>query len=154
DREIARLVHAVTGCDLHDVERELTLVEACEQTDASSVLAGKLADLLAAAHRAPEIVIAQLSGVHADVFALTAPAGRTLPCVVDHDQAAVNPFGRKRVTLVLSEQHAWVRAAQSIDPRAGAALLARILLRQHRLLDTARSTLLLERVLDEIGLAT
>jgi hypothetical protein len=65
-----------------------------------------------------------------------------------------NPFARKRLPLVLNEAHPWYRAARAMDPRAGASLLARVLLLRHALLDVPRSTMLLERALTEIGLET
>jgi molecular chaperone HtpG len=172
-RALAQLVHTVTGCDLQEVEAELTLIEPWAPTDEDTALIAMLAADLGAAHRMPEIVVARLAGIYSDALAISAPVGVELPCVVDRAQAAASPFGRKRTTLVLSELHPHYRAArasasrgsaaarstaegsaESIDPRAGAALLARILLRHHRLLDTARSTLLLERVLDGLGVAT
>ena len=151
------LVDSVTGCELRDVERELTCVTPVEVGSEDEVLLAMMHELFATAYRAPSaIVLAKLDGAHADVLAVTgdAAADPTMPHLLDREQVVHNPFGRRRLPLVISTQHEWYRAARLLDPRLGAAHLARVLLLQHRVLDVVRSTTILEHALDQIGVDT
>ncbi|MEO8700355.1 MAG: ATP-binding protein [Kofleriaceae bacterium] len=151
-RFLAALVASVTGETLRDVAAELTCVTPVVQTDEDVALLALVAEHLAAVYRAPlAMTIATLAGVHAGVFAIAGEPGNT-PYLVTDDQARRNPLGRKRQTLVISESHAWYRAARRCDPRTAADLITRALLLGHELLDVPRSTALLERTLDQIGL--
>jgi hypothetical protein len=153
---LIELVDSVAGHKLRDIASELTCVTPVVQTDEDTALFALLNEHFAAVHRAPlTITLARLEGVHADAFAITGTADAgDQPYLVDLAQAARNPFSRKRLPLVFSQSHEWYRAARRSHPHAGADLLARVLLLRHDLLDVPRSTALLERVLDQIGLDT
>jgi hypothetical protein len=147
----------VARCSLGDAATELVAVSpvAAEATEAAML--ELMREHLAAAYRAPKtIVIAKLDGAHANVLAIAgdrdAPQDR--PHLVEAAAATKNPFGWRRLPLVLNARHATFRAACALDPRAGATLLARLLLLHHGLLDPSRSALLLDRTLDQIGVET
>ncbi|MBA2538403.1 MAG: ATP-binding protein [Deltaproteobacteria bacterium] len=147
------LVKEIAGCELRDVESELTSITPVQLDDHDTAMIAIINELAAAVHRAPRgITLARFEGLHADAFAIA--CDRHDVQVVDRDMAAKNPFGRRTHRLALSVDHAWFRGAREHDPRAGASLLLRQLLLQHELLDVPRSTSLLELELDRIGLAT
>jgi molecular chaperone HtpG len=144
----------VLQCRLVDVDRELTAVEPVEAGDADVALVALVRELLAAAHRAPEvIVLARLTGAFADRLAIAgAGAGAH---VVDRDVASRTPFARLRsVPLVISADHPHVAAARSAtdEPVLAASHLARAVLLQFRLLDVERSAAILGATLDRIGI--
>ncbi len=153
DREMRPVLSAmlvvVADCELVDVDRELTSITPIAKADSDVALLDMVHGMLEQTYRAPiAIVLAELQGLHRDVLAL--PCTAETAHVVDRRAAEVNPFGRRRRVLAVSERHPLYRAARASDPRAGAAMLARILLLQYGVLDTPRSTLLLEDVLDRI----
>jgi len=128
------------GCQLVDVEGELTLVT----PQPAEPLAGFVADLLAAIDQPVSVALAVVEGAFGKVVAL---AGRPEqePYVLDRDAAARNPFARlRKAPLVLSATHPLVRAALEGDPRLGASHLVRVLLLGYRMLDATRSRKLLE----------
>jgi molecular chaperone HtpG len=146
------LVATVADCELRDLEHEMTIVTPRPPGDAEVALLALLSEVLAIAYRAPSaIVVAQLLGVFGSALAVGGNAAElTAPHLLDRDQVAHSPFGRHRVPLVLSVDHPAYRAALAGDPRAGASLLARLLLLHHGILDVARSTAILEHALDQL----
>jgi molecular chaperone HtpG len=144
------IVKAIADCQLFDLETELTAITPIPALDEDVALLAMMRELLARAHRAPpQIVLAQFEGRYADVLAL--PCTGDQPHVIDNDQATRKLFGRRPPPLALSAAHHFYRSARALDPRAGASLLVRILLLNTELLDVSRSTLLLEDLLDRIG---
>lgn len=127
------------GCQLVDVEAELTLVT----PRPAEPLAGFVGDLLAAIDQPVVVELAVVEGAFGNVVAL---AGRSEqePYVLDRDAAARNPFARRKAALVLSARHPLVRAALQGDPRLGASHLVRVLLLGYRMLDATRSRKLLD----------
>ncbi len=151
DRPLMKAVAAQVGCELREVEQELTIVTPREPDDRETALLAMLADVLRIAYREPSaIVIAQLHGVFGSALAVGGSSAERAPHVLDREQVAHSPFGRHRVPLVLSADHATYRAAAAADPRAGAAHLARLLLLHYQILDVSRSTAILEHALDQI----
>lgn len=149
---LAKLVETLASCRLRDVEA-LTAITPIEPTDADTALLAMMNELFALAHRAPKAIFAaKLDGEYGRSLAIACEGAGAQ--VVDREQAAKNPFGRKTHGLAISERHPWYRAARSGDPRAGASLLVRVLLNEHGLLDGARSTALLDDLLTKIGVAT
>jgi hypothetical protein len=147
------LAKDLARCDLFDIEDQLTAITPVPHTDEDTAMIAIMSELLAHAHRAPPaIVLAQFEGKHADVLAL--PCESKEAHVIDNDQAQKKLFARRPPPLALSADHLYYRSARSLDPRAGASLLVRVLLLNTELLDVSRSTLLLENVLDRIGVRT
>ena len=155
-RQLAKLLDDVAGCTLGHVEVDLTAVMPVEIDDAETGMLALLRDHLEALHRAPaKIVPAKLEGALAGTLAIAGdPSAGHGPYVIELDHATENPFSRKRPPLVLDRAAELYRGALALDPRAGASLLARVMLLSHGLLDTSRSALLLERTLAQIGLET
>lgn len=153
--QLIAIVAEIASCEVRMLETELTCITPVPAEDEAGMLA-ILRDHLEALHRAPtSIIVAKLAGANVDALAIAGdPAAGEQPHVIDLEQASHNPLGRKRRPLVLNERHELFRAACALDPRAAASLLARVLLSAWRLLDDARSSLLLERTLDQIGLDT
>ncbi len=146
------ITSTVASCKLRDAS-VLTAITPMPPTDADTALLALMTELFAGAHRAPSVLfVASFYGNHAGTLAL-ACEGATAQ-VVDSQQAGKNPFGRRTQGLALSSRHPWYRAALAGDPRAGASMLVRVLLNEHGLLDTSRSTMLLDDVLARIGVAT
>lgn len=143
------------GCELVEVSQELTLVTIVEPARAGYALLAVLGELLDAAHRAPlEIAIGELTGSDDLAVTLGERNGDT-EIVVSRDDAKRSPFTLlRRRALVLSRTHPVVAAALgSDDPVLAASHLARALLLHYRLLDVARSTVILERTLARLGVA-
>ena len=142
------------GAELVPVERELVCIAPIAPTDDDVALVAILRELLEATWRAPPIVLARVTGAVRGVFAIAgdpAQLAATEPYLIDRERAAKNPFARFRAPpLVLDVDHAWYRAARAADPRVAASHLARQLLLQHRLLEVARSTTILEATLDAL----
>lgn len=146
--------------ELWEVEAQLTLVEAVAEEENDAALLGELAEIFAAVIRAPSaLVLAKVSGAlgvqpvvsgHRD-DAVCAENGRY---ALDLATARRNPFKLLRtLPLILSAEHALVKAARRGDPRMGAAHLARIVLRHYGLLDAERSAVIFERTLAKLGVA-
>jgi len=140
------------GAELIPVERELVCVAPVTPTDDDTALLAILRELLDATWRAPTITLARLTGAARGAFAIAGDPTQltaTEPYLLDRDRAAKNPFARFRAPpLVLDVDHPSYRGARAGDPRITASHLARQLLLQHRLLEVARSTTILERTLD------
>jgi molecular chaperone HtpG len=146
------LVAAVLGSTVRYVGNELTSIAPIDPTDSDVALIALLEEIFDAVHRTPEgIVLATLTGERDDRLSI---AGKhtELVHVVDRDEAARDPFAllRRRV-LVLSVDHPQVRAARGGAPVLSASHLARAVLLQHRLLDTARSRRILDHALERVG---
>lgn len=158
-RMTARLVERGVR-ELWEVEAQLTLVEAVEEEENDAALLGELAEIFAAVIRAPSaLVLAKVSGA---LVAQPVVSGDRDDAVCAEDgryalelaTARRNPFKLLRtLPLILSAEHALVRAARQGDPRVGASHLARIVLRHYGLLDAERSTVIFERTLAKLGVA-
>lgn len=146
--------------ELWEVEAQLTLVEEVAEEENDAALLGELAEIFAAVIRAPSaLVLAKVSGAlgvqpvvsgHRD-DAVCAENGRY---ALDLATARRNPFKLLRtLPLILSAEHALVKAARRGDPRMGASHLARIVLRHYGLLDAERSAVIFERTLAKLGVA-
>lgn len=144
--------------ELWEVEAQLTLVEAVAEEENDAALLGELAEVFTAVIRAPSaLVLAKVSGAlgvqpvvsgHRD-DAVCAENGRY---ALDLATARRNPFKLLRtLPLILSAEHALVKAARRGDPRVGASHLARIVLRHYGLLDAERSAVIFERTLAKLG---
>jgi hypothetical protein len=134
------LQHAI-GTQLVDVDTELTLIT----PQPGAVLAGFVADLLAAIGLAVPVELAEFEGAFGSVLALAGRA-ETTPYVLDRDAAARSPFSRlRRLPLMLSAKHKLVRAALEGDPRLAASHLVRVVLLGYRMLDEDRSRKLMDR---------
>ena len=148
----------LVGCELADVEAELTCVTPIAANDeaAAAPVIAELAAALAATGRPPSaIVLARLHGAHATALVL---AGRdhggdpSAAYVVDRARAALSPFGRLREPpLVVNARHAAFRAACDGDPRVAGSHLARLVLLQYHLLDDDRSHALFAHALAALG---
>lgn len=162
---LADQVRAITGVELVDVERELTLVEPVALTPTDELLLRHLGELLDVAHRAPRgIVLAELAGESRELVVAggrgdaTLALGRTEsdPWVLDRKRAHRNPLGLlRRPTLVLRANHPVVVATRRRavdDPATAASLLARVLLVRIGALDPGGSAALLDETLARLGL--
>lgn len=146
--------------ELWEVEAQLTLVEAVAEEENDAALLGELAEIFAAVIRAPSaLVLAKVSGALVAQPVVSGDRDDAV-CAVDGRYALElatarrNPFKRLRtLPLILSAEHALVKAARRGDPRVGASHLARIVLRHYGLLDAERSTVIFERTLAKLGVA-
>lgn len=149
---LAKLVESLASCRLRDVEG-LTAITPIEPGPADTAILAMMTELFALAHRAPRgLFVAKLDGKYVDALAVACDGDGAQ--LIDGDQAARNPFGRRTCGLAISARHGWYRAALAGDPRAGASLLVRVLLNEHGLLDAPRSTALLDDLLVKIGVQT
>ena len=143
------------------VTEALTAVAPIELADGDQALLAQLGELLEAAYRRPSSIgLANLTGQGADRLAVAGGVGdsvvsvdRTSPVfVLDQAVALRSPFGKLvRLPLVLSVTHPCVVSARAGDPRIAVSHLARAILLHYGKLDVARSTTLLERTLDRLG---
>lgn len=144
----------LANCELCSLASNLNLVTPVTPTADEAELVSRLADHLAATHRAVLVELATIDGAHSEApwiaRKLGAPTGE--PFVVDHEDAATKPLGRTGGRLVLSHRHSWVRSAVARGPVIGSELLARLVLLHHGLLDSSRSHELLDRVLDQLAI--
>jgi len=146
---LAKLVESLASCRLRDVEG-LTAITPVEPSAADTAVLAIMTELFALTYRAPRpLFVAKLDGKYGEALAVSCEGDGAQ--LVDDDQAAKNPFGRRTCGLAISARHGWYRAARDGDPRAGASLLVRVLLNEHDLLDAPRSTALLDDLLVKIG---
>ncbi len=146
--------------ELWEVEAQLTLVEEAAEEENDAALLGELAEIFAAVIRAPSaLVLAKVSGALVAQPVVSGDRDDAV-CAVDGRYALElatarrNPFKLLRtLPLILSAEHALVKAARRGDPRVGASHLARIVLRHYGLLDAERSTVIFERTLAKLGVA-
>lgn len=148
---LAAMVADLTGCRLADVEA-MTAITPVEPSAADTALLDAMHRLFRIAFRAPRVLFAStLEGQFSDALAISCDGEGPLGQIVDRDQASKNPFGWRTHALALSVRHPLYVAARAQPPAVGAPLLVRILLGEHGVLDTPRSTALLEEHLALLG---
>lgn len=157
-----RRIEELTGRPVRDVATEWTRIAPIDATPDDRRLCDAVAALLDAAHRRPsEIVLAELTGAHADAFAIAGGRERGRhdagdgAWLIARDHAERSPFERiARGPLVLHASHPRVAAARARARDGGdagrmhaAALLARAVLVRYGRLDADASAELLGQTL-------
>ena len=150
----ASLLRDVGGrLSVFDPHDSLTLVQPVPLETSDWSLFGHLTELLSTAHRRPsDVVVAELTGQCADALFI-ANAKSTSPWIVQAVDADADPFRLLlRPALVLSAAHPIVdKARRATDPVLAAALLARAILLDARVLTGERDEALFSAALARLG---
>ncbi|MCA9609160.1 MAG: ATP-binding protein [Myxococcales bacterium] len=127
-----RTLAVLAGRTIHGVREALTVATPVDVTGADMALSDGVRELLAEIGRRPNgPILARFAGARSSLLFLSGKDGR-LPIALDEEECAVDPFRLlARPALLLNADFDAVRAARQLavhEPRAAAALLARVIL--------------------------